>query len=363
MIFDVIEGAAEREVTASRNLDAFAAATWRQPVGVRAETVDTGCEVLGQRFAAPILTAPCGMAGTVHPDAEPGVFRAAAERGLGAVLSTTATCSLETVAQRGGHRGGWFQLYFLGGRGGAEELLDRAAAAGYRNIVLTLDTAVPGIRPRDARHGLSLPMQWRVPPLLRLAPQVLARPRWLAGVARSPSTLGMGNGVRCVPGGGLGKLFDDVPTWADIAWIRDRWQGPVLVKGIVRPEDARRAVAEGADGIVVSNHGGRQLDGQPGALHSLAEVIDVVGGQVPVLMDGGVRTGADVARAVALGARAVLVGRAHLYGLAVAGSAGVGRVLDLLLEELERTMRLLGAADLAQLRTIPIELDGRNDCG
>lgn len=355
-VFDVVEGAAEREVTERRNRSAFEALTWQQPVGVQVGAVDTGTELLGQRLSAPLLTAPCGLAGAVHPDAEPGVFAAAAATGVGAVLSTTATRSLEQVAARGGHRDGWFQCYFLGGRSGAEQLLERAAGAGYRTLVLTLDTPVPGIRYRDAGHGLTLPMAYRVPTMARLAPQVLTRPHWLAGVARRPSTLGMGNGLHGVAGGGLDRLFAEVPTWADLAWARERWSGPIVVKGLTRVEDARRALAEGADAIAVSNHGGRQLDGQPATIAALPAIVDAVAGDVPVLLDGGVRSGADIARAIALGASAVMVGRAYLYGLAIAGEAGVRRVLELLIHELTQTMRLLGVADLDALRQVELNV-------
>lgn len=352
----MIEGAAEREVSASRNLSAFGRTTWRQPVAVQVRAVDTTTELLGQPLRAPLLTAPCGLVGAVHPDAEPGVFRAAAAAGLGAVLSTTATRSLEEVARSGRHPHGWFQLYFAGGREGAEQLVARAWAAGFRTLVVTLDTPVPGIRHRDARHGLALPMQWSVPALARLAPQVIARPRWSARVARHPSTLAIGNRVQGLAGGGLDRLFEEVPTWEDLGWLRELWPGAVVLKGITRPEDAHRAVEEGADAIVVSNHGGRQLDGQPSTLGALVDVAARVSGRVPVLLDGGVRSGADVARAVALGASAVLVGRPYLYGMAVAGEPGAAQVLELLRGELEQTMRLLGVADLHELARVPIEL-------
>ncbi|MFS3129967.1 alpha-hydroxy acid oxidase [Nocardioides sp. Bht2] len=356
-VFDVVEGGAEREVTERRNREAFDAVTWQQPVGVQAESIDTSIELLGQRLSAPMLTAPCGLAGAVHPDAEPGVFSAAAALGLGAVLSTTATRSLETVASAGAHPHAWFQCYFLGGRSGAEQLLERAGAAGYQTLVLTLDTPMPGIRYRDAGHGLTLPMNYRLGAMARLAPQVLRRPGWLARVARRPSTLSMGNGLHGVPGGGLDRLFDEVPTWADLAWIRERWSGPIVVKGLTRVADAQRALAEGADGIIISNHGGRQLDGQPATLRVLPQIVDEVAGRVPVLVDGGIRSGADVARALAFGASAVLIGRPYLYGLAIAGEAGARRVLDLLVSELTRTMQLLGTPDIEALRKVPVQFD------
>ncbi len=286
------------------------------------------------------------------------MFRAAARQGVGAVLSTTATRSLEDVARHGSHPSPWFQLYFLGGLRGAEELIDRAAAAGYSTLVLTLDTPVPGLRMRDSRHGLSLPMQWSFGGLSRLAPQVVRRPGWLARVARHPSTLAMGNGIGGVSGAGLGELFDRVPTWEDIEWLRRRWNGSLVVKGITRADDAVRAAHEGVDAVVVSNHGGRQLDGQPSALECLEDVVAAVREQLPILMDGGIRTGADVARAIALGATAVLVGRPYLYGMAVAGERGADRVLALLRDELERTMQLLGATDLDALSRVPTWREG-----
>lgn len=353
----MIEGAAEREVSAARNLDAFGSATWHHAPGVQVGQVDTAVELFGRRLRAPLLTAPCGLVGAVHPDAEPGVFGAAAGAGVGAVLSTTATRALEVVAERSGHPDPWFQLYFLGGSAGAEQLVARAAAAGFRTLVLTLDTAVPGLRRRDGRHGLALPMQWSLPTMARLAPQLLRRPGWCAQVARDPSALGVGNGVHGLADGGLGSMFDQVPTWDDLTWLRRMWPGRIVVKGITHAADAQRAIDHGVDAIIVSNHGGRQLDGVPSTLHCLAEVRAVVAGRVPVLVDGGVRSGADIARAVALGADAVLVGRPYLYGMAVAGRHGAARVLELLCDELERTMRLLGVADLESLAQVPITLD------
>lgn len=358
-VFDVIEGAAERESSAAANERAFAELLWRPAVGVQVDRPDTRTTLFGEPLAAPVLTAPCGLVGSLHPDAEPAVFAAAARAGLGAVLSTTATRNLEQVAADSGHPNGWFQLYFAGGRSGAEQLLERASAAGFTTLVLTLDTPVPGIRRRDARHGLSLPMQWSVPALARLAPQVLARPRWAARVATHPSMLGVGNTVHGLPDGGLGTLFEQVPTWADVAWVREHWSGPVVVKGLTDPACARRALAEGVDGIVVSNHGGRQLDGSPATVHALPEVLEAVDGQVPVLLDGGIRSGADVARALALGAAAVMVGRPYLYGMAVAGGAGVQRVLEILCTELETTMRLLGVATVADLARVEISAPSR----
>ncbi len=357
----MVEGAAEREVTATRNLAAFAVLTWRQPAGVQVGGVDTGLTLFGQRLRAPLLTAPCGLVGAVHPDAEPGVFRAASAAGVGAILSTTATRSLEEVADHGGHRHGWFQLYFPGGRAGAEQLIGRARTAGFGVLVVTMDTPVPGIRHRDARHGLSLPMRWSVPALARLAPQVIARPRWAAQVTRRPSTLGIGNRVHGLADGGMSRLFEQVPTWADLAWVREQWSGPIVVKGLTRADDARLALEAGADGIVVSNHGGRQLDGTPATVTALVDTVDAVAGRVPVLVDGGVRSGADIARAIALGATAVLVGRPYLYGMAVAGEHGARRILELLCDELEATMRLLGASDIRELADVPISCPRKDD--
>ncbi|GAA0962570.1 alpha-hydroxy acid oxidase [Actinocorallia libanotica] len=345
-VFDVADGAAEAEVTARRNLAAFADVRWYHRAATAAGAPDTGTTLLGRRVAFPLVTAPCGLAGAFHPAAEPAVARAAARAGVPAAISTCSSASLEEVGARGGDGGKWFQLYFLGGRDGAESLIDRAAGAGYEALVVTVDTPVSGHRERDGAHGVSLPMDLSPANLARLAPVVARRPGWLWRLARDRHSIEMGNAGAA---GDIASIFAEPPTWADLGWIRERWNGPLVVKGLMTPADARRAVDAGADAVVVSNHGGRQLDGLPASLEALPAVVEAVGDRAEVLLDGGVRRGSDIAKALALGARAVLAGRAHLYGLAAAGEPGVDRVLELLAGELRRTMTLLGCASVADL--------------
>lgn len=347
-MFDVVDGAADGEVTSARNRAAFDDVTWVHRAARAVGNPRLGTSILGESFALPVVLAPCGLVGSVRPAAEPAVFRAAARAGVPAVSSTCATASLERIAREGGAGDKWFQLYFLGGRKGAEALVDRAADAGYRTLVVTVDTPVSGHRERDSRHGVSLPVDFGIRNVARVAPHVIGRPGWLWRLARDRRSIEMGNlsqGDRT----GLGSLFEEPPTWRDLDWIRRRWNGPLVVKGLMSADDARTAVECGADAVVVSNHGGRQLDGLPASLDALPAVVAAVGDHAEVYVDGGVRRGSDVAKALALGARAVLIGRAYLYGLAAAGEPGVDRVLEIFAEELRRTLVLLGCDGVDEL--------------
>jgi isopentenyl diphosphate isomerase/L-lactate dehydrogenase-like FMN-dependent dehydrogenase len=263
--------------------------------------------------------------------------------------------TLEAVAAAG-EGSGWFQLYGVGGRVGSEQLLTRARAAGFRALVVTVDTPIPGNRERDLRHGVSLPLRVDRSTVRRFAPRVVLHPRWLVDFARDGFSMELalteGLGDPDAPMSSDEALIHWVlnpVTWEDFDWIRAAWDGPVAAKGVLSVEDARRAVDAGVDAVIVSNHGGRQLDGVPATLAVLAPVVDAVGDQVEVLVDGGIRRGADVVKAVAMGAKAVLVGRPWAYGLGAAGEAGVRRVLSLLRTEIDRTMRLLGCRSVAEL--------------
>lgn len=347
-VFDVVDGAAEGEVTAARNRSAFDDVTWMHRAARAVGEPRLGTRILGTSASLPMVLAPCGLVGSIHPSAEPAAFRAAARAGVPAVSSTCATASLERIAREGGAGDKWFQLYFLGGRKGARALVDRAADAGYRTLVVTVDTPVSGHRERDSRHGVSLPMTYGVRNVARIAPHVAVRPGWLWRLARDRRAIQMGNlahGERS----GLGSLFEEPPTWSDLDWIRRRWNGPLVVKGLMSADDARTAVDCGADAVVVSNHGGRQLDGLPATLDVLPAVVSAVGDRAEVYVDGGIRRGSDVAKALALGARAVLIGRAYLYGLAAAGEPGVDRVLTILADELRRALVLLGCEGVDEL--------------
>ncbi|HKF77734.1 MAG TPA: alpha-hydroxy acid oxidase [Candidatus Dormibacteraeota bacterium] len=349
-VFDFIDGGAEDEVTLRRNREAFGRIGLVPRVLADVHEVDTATSVLGRRLASPLLLAPTGLCGMATSRGEIPSARAAVEAGVIFTASCMSSVTLEEIAREapGEH---WFQLYVWRDRGLTRSLIDRAAAAGYRALVVTVDTPVLGRRERDLRNGATIPPRITV----RNALDTLRRPRWLLTMARGPrptfaNVAGPSAGLRPFAlSPFVNGLFDPTVTWADLGWIRGLWRGPLLVKGVMCAEDAREAVAQGAAGIVVSNHGGRQLDGAPATMEVLPEVVEAVGGEVEVLLDSGIRRGADVARALALGARACMVGRAYLYGLAVGRQQGVARVLGILGTELERSMALMGCARVADL--------------
>lgn len=248
----------------------------------------------------------------------------------------------------------FYQLYLMGGRGAAEAVIERARVAGFSALVVTIDTPVSGFRERDYRNGMKELISGGLLEKIPFLPEVLTHPAWLISFLRDGGLSALPNVV--IPGQGPMPLVDinaalaaSAVTWADLGWIRERWQGPIIVKGILTGDDARRAIDEGVTAISVSNHGGRQLDGVPASLRALPEVVTAVHGQVEVLMDGGIRRGTDIVKAICLGARAVLCGRAYAYGLAAAGAAGVARAIEILRTDLERTLRLLGCASIAAL--------------
>jgi L-lactate dehydrogenase (cytochrome) len=336
--FGYVAGAAGTESTARANREAFE--RWRivprflRDVAVR----DLRTTVLGTPMPAPIALAPVGVQGIVHPDAEIAVARAAAEVGLPIALSTVSSYRLEEVAAAGGDSPRWFQLYWPKDRDVAASLLSRAKAAGFSVLVLTLDTFILAWRPRDLRTGY-LPFLSR----LGLA-NYESDPAFLAKLAASPDEDPMAAVLHWQ------SMFGDPSnTWDDLTWLRDHWDGPILLKGVLHPDDARRAVDAGMEGVLVSNHGGRQIDGEIGALDALPGVVDAVDGRAEVLFDSGIRTGSDVIKALALGASAVLVGRPYIYGLGIAGEAGVRHVLRCLLAELELSMALAGCASLTDV--------------
>jgi L-lactate dehydrogenase (cytochrome) len=353
LVFDYIDGGAEDETTLRRNRSAF------QDIGLNPEilrgvgTRSLATTLFGTTLASPIGVSPTGGNRLVHPDGELAVARATGKRGALNVVGMFSNFTLEEIAAvSDGPK--WLQLYLWKDRGLLDSVVERARAAGYAAICVTADTAVFGKRERDLRNGL------RVPPKvsIRTAVNVLRRPRWLAHYLRTRDQVTMAN-LRDVPGA-TGKsgpqviafaheLFDPDESWADIDRLREQWDGPLLVKGITHPNDARRAVAAGADGIMVSNHGGRQLDGAPAAIEAMARVVDAVGGEAEVLIDGGIRRGTDAAKALSIGASACLVGRPFWYGLSIAGEAGVDRALDILDDELDRTIALLGVRSPAEL--------------
>jgi isopentenyl diphosphate isomerase/L-lactate dehydrogenase-like FMN-dependent dehydrogenase len=359
LVFDYLDGGAENEVTLRENCRVFEDVTFRPRQAVAIETCNLNTPVLGQDLSFPALLAPVGYSRMMHPEGEVAAARAAGEFGTGFILSTISGHKLETVkaASRGPV---WYQLYLVGGRDAAEAAIARIRAAAYSALVITVDTAIAGMRERDPRNGMRELMGKSLAKKMQYVPQLLAHPGWLASFLRDGGMPKLENIVQ--PDGTpmplidvTGALARAVVTWSDLQWLRKAWPGPILVKGILTGEDARRAVDEGVDGVIVSNHGGRQLDGVSSSLRALPEVVAAVGRQTEILMDGGIRRGADIVKALCLGARAVLLGRAYAYGMAAAGQAGVARALAILREDVERTLKLLGCASVAELNSSYIE--------
>jgi (S)-mandelate dehydrogenase len=343
-MFDFIDGGAEDELTLRANREAFERLEFRPRVLVDVERLDTRTELLSAEAPLPLAVSPTGMSGVAWPKAELEIARAAAKRGIPYTLATPATSSIEEVAREVGERLGgrlWFQLYVLRHPEILEKLVARALAAGYEALVVTVDLAAGGKRERDARNGLAIPLR----PNPRNVADLLRHPRWLAQMALRgfPKFVNLLDLVDAAarPGGIVAFVANELDSGFDavkLARLRERWPRKLLVKGVQRGDDAERAVAVGADAVIVSNHGGRQLDGARASLDVLPEVVRAVGARVPVLVDGGVRRGSDIVKARLLGAQAAMVGRATLYGAAVAGEAGAERALAILSEEFRRTM-------------------------
>lgn len=348
VVYDYVDGGADDEITMRRNVAAFDAVTFRTRLATGLVEPRLGTSVLGRAVDLPVLLAPCGMVRLMHPDGAAGVARAAAARGTVSVLSTVAGTPLEAVAAAAPVPM-WFQLYAAGGRAEADALLERATAAGVEVLMVTVDTPMLGNRERDVRHGVAPPLRIDTHNMVPLGAQVFARPRWAVRLAATGIRLSSRGSRSGGAEAGIPQKATSPFTWGDVEHFRARWRGKLVVKGVLAADDGRRAVDSGADAVVVSNHGGRQLDLAPATLHALPGVVHAVGDAVEVLMDGGVRRGAHVVAALALGARAVLVGRPYLYGLAAAGERGVARVLGVLEEEMRRTMVLLGCPSVADL--------------
>jgi L-lactate dehydrogenase (cytochrome) len=353
VVFDYIDGGAEAELTLRQNCVAFDAVTLRPRGAVSIPQVDLRTTVLGTTLDLPVLLAPVGSSRLFFPRGEAVAARAAGAAGIPYVLSTLSGCALEEVkAASSGPV--WYQLYLVGGRDVATAAIQRAGLAGYDALVVTIDTPVAGLRERDVRNGTLELLSRRPASMAPFLTQFLLRPRWLAGFLADGGLMQFPNVV--LPGQGpmayadVGSaLAQSVVSWSDLRWIREAWSGPILVKGVLTAEDARRAVGAGLQGIIVSNHGGRQLDGVDATVRALPEVVAAVDGRVEVLMDGGIRRGSDIARALCLGARAVLIGRAYAYGLGAGGGAGVNRAIAILKTGLERTLKLLGCASVSDL--------------
>lgn len=358
-VFDYIDGDAEDGCCARRNRDDFERLSVMPRMLCDVTAQDLSVELFGDRWRYPFGIAPTGFNGFVHPRGDVMLATAAAASGIPFVLSTASNMRLEAVRQPGGLD--WLQLYVLRDRGVAEQMVRRAKAAGYRALVVTADVPVSGLRERDVRNGFRLPFRPTPGMLLNLA----RHPLWLARQLRvgGPGFVNLVEHERRVPAAaGAAALTRDMDrglTWESLAWLRRLWDGPLLVKGVLHPDDARLAVKHGVDGIIVSNHGGRQLDVAPSSIAALPAVVDAVADRIPVLLDSGVRRGSDIAKALALGARAVLVGRATLYGLADGGQGGARSVIELLAGELSRVLTLAGVANARALDRRLLLLDGK----
>jgi isopentenyl diphosphate isomerase/L-lactate dehydrogenase-like FMN-dependent dehydrogenase len=353
VVFDYLDGGAEDEVTLRENEQSFGELIFRPRHAVSFPECNLSTRVLGFDLGLPFLLAPVGYSRLMHPVGEVGAARAAGAAGTVYILSTVSGHALEKVkAATTGPA--WYQLYLLGGRAAGEASLRRAQVAGYSALVVTIDTAVAGMRERDYRNGMKEILGGNPLAKIPYLGQFLAHPGWLAsfladgGMPLLPNVVLPGTGPMPLTDVGA-ALASSVVTWNDLKWIREVWRGPLVVKGVLTADDARRAVDCGAGAIVVSNHGGRQLDCVSSTLKALPEIVHAVGGQTDVLLDGGVRRGSDIVKALCLGAKAVLIGRAYAYGLGAAGETGAARAIEILKADLQRTLRLLGCASVAEL--------------
>lgn len=360
-VFDYIDGGAEGEVTLRENRRVWEDIYFRPRNAVASPHCDTRVTILGTQVALPMILAPLGSTRMFHPAGELAAAKAAGEAGIPYTLSTFSGYSFEELA--GVSKGPlWYQLYLAGGREVVEATLARAWKNNFKALAVTMDTNGPGMRERDFRNGAPQLMGKSMFAMLPFTSQVMVRPRWLAGfladrknAMRYPNVL--------IPGKGPLPAIDvqtalrnSVVTWADLRWIRQAWPGPILAKGVITCDDALRALDEGVAAVIVSNHGGRQLDSCRPTARALPEVLRAVDGRAEVYVDGGIRRGADVVKAICMGAKAVLIGRAYAYGLAAAGEAGVARAIAILKEDIERTLVLLGCASIRDLNGSYIEL-------
>ena len=352
-VFDYIDGGADAEFTLRENCRVYDDVILRPRNAVAIPQCDLHVTVLGRRLELPFLLAPVGSSRMFYPRGEEAAARVAGSVGTAYILSTLSGCRLEDVkaASTGPV---WYQLYLVGGREVASAAIERARNAGFSALAVTIDTAVSGLRERDVRNGTKELLGPSVLARLPFLPQFLARPRWLAGFLSDGGLMSFSNVV--IPGQGPmpyadvgAALEQSTVSWPDLRWIREVWKGPIVIKGVLTGEDARRAVDEGAEALVVSNHGGRQLDGVSATLRALPEVVSATNGRAEVLLDGGIRRGSDIVKALCLGARAVLCGRAYAYGLGAGGGEGVERAIQILRADLVRTLKLLGCASVSEL--------------
>ena len=361
MLFDMVDGAAGDEITMRANEAALAAIELVPTLLAGAGRRDQSVDLFGVKLPSPVIIGPTGLAGLLWPHAELAAARAAARFGTIYCTSHASTANIEEIgAATPGPK--WMQVFLYKDRGLTAEFADRAAAAGYKGLILTVDNQVMAGRDRDARNGMTFPLRWGPRSLV----DFLSHPAWLLRMRETPSPTFVNYGKRTSIGA-FGPLMveqlDPDVGWSDVERLRGQWRGPLLIKGLLHPSEAREAVNRGADGIIVSNHGGRQLDGAVASIRALPGIVDAVGGKAPVLVDGGFRRGIDVVKALALGARAVLIGRPHLWGVACAGEDGVFWALELFRREIDRALALGGWDGLAKLdRSIIFDGQRADDC-
>jgi len=351
VLYEYVDGGSYAQTTLRRSTEAFEELRLRQRVLRDVSEISLAVELFGEKLSMPVVLAPVGMAGLYHRRGEVQAARAAAEAGVPACLSTLSICAIEEVAKA---KAPWFQLYMIRDRGYMRELLARAREHAAPVLVFTVDLPVPGTRYRDVRTGLTGELgAWGK---IKRGIDGLAHPDWLIDVMLQGGPHTFGNVTAALPAArDLGEFwawvkqnFDPTVTWADLEWVRDQWPGPIVIKGILDTDDARAAVKAGVEGIVVSNHGGRQLDGAPASIEALPGIVDAVGGDLTVLMDGGVRSGLDVVKALALGAKGCMIGRPWAFALAARGEAGVSHMLRIIRGEMLTAMALTGCTDVTK---------------
>ena len=347
VLFDMVDGGAGDENTLRRNVSALAAIEFAPKLLEGAPNRDQTIELFGVRLTSPLIVAPTGLAGLLWPHAEIATARAAARFGTIYSTSHASTATIEDIgkATTGAK---WMQVFIYKDRGLTSEFAARAAAAGYNGLILTVDTQVMAGRDRDARNGMSFPLRWTPGNVF----DFITHPRWILRMRATPSPTFVNYGARTSLGAFAPLMIEQLTPavdWGDVEWLRGTWNGPLILKGILHPDEARTAHRVGVDAVVVSNHGGRQLDGAAPTVAALSGVVDALGGALPVLVDGGFRRGVDILKAIALGARAVLIGRAHLWGVASAGEEGAFWALELFRREIDRAMALGGWDSLDRL--------------
>lgn len=351
MFYDYADSGSWSESTYRANNDDFQSMKFRQRVAVNMENRTLASSMVGLPVALPVALAPTGLTGMQHADGEILAARSAEQFGVPFTLSTMSICSIEDVAART-TKPFWFQVYVMKDRAFIERLIDRAKAANCSALVLTLDLQILGQRHKDLKNGLSAPPKLTIANIVNM----MTKPRWCLGMAGTPrrsfgNIVGHASDVSDMSSlsSWTAKQFDLALSWKDVEWVKQRWGGKLIIKGIMDPEDARLAVASGADALIVSNHGGRQLDGALSSIRALPAIVDAVGRQIEVHMDGGIRSGQDVIKALALGAKGVYIGRPFLYGLGALGQEGVTKCLDIIRNELDLTMAFCGLTDVKQV--------------